>query len=120
MSRFRRDRLSVRAQQWGQFIVIAVRGELKATNIQKLMDCVLEVQGAQPVILDLWDMPRCDPDGIAAVREIKHVLEDQAWAFAVVADPNRQCAQALESGSDPVTTYPDRRTARGALHHAAL
>jgi hypothetical protein len=101
-------------------MVIVVRGDLNATNGQALTDCVLRVQGAQPVILDLWDAPRCDPDGIAAVRGVKQLLEGQAWAFAIVADPARQCARALEAGPDPIPTYADRHAARDALHYAAL
>ena len=120
MSRFRRKRLAVRAQQWGQFMVIVVRGELNGTNRQELTDCVLRIQGAQPVILDLWDAPRCDPGGIAAIREVKQLLEEQAWAFAVVADPDRQCAKTLGAGPDPIRTYRDRHAARDALHYAAL
>lgn len=101
-------------------MVIAVRGEINAANRQELMDCVLRVQGAQPIILDLWDAPRCDPAGIAAIREIGQLLEDQAWAFAVVADPDRQCAKTLATGPDPIRTYRDRHAARDALHYAAL
>jgi len=120
MSRFRIRRLAVRPQQWGQFMVIVVRGELNATNCQALTDCLRRVQGAQPVILDLWDAPRCDPDGVATIREVKQLLEDQAWAFAIVADPSRQCARALGGGPDPIQTYADRHAARDALHYAAL
>ena len=120
MSRFRRKRLAVRAQQWGQFMVIVGRGELNATNRQELTDCVLRIQGARPVILDLWDAPRCDPGGIAAIREVKQLLEEQAWAFAVVADPDRQCAKTLAAGPDPIQTYRDRHAARDALHYASL
>jgi anti-anti-sigma regulatory factor len=120
MSRFRRKRLAVRAQPWGQFMVVVVRGELNAANRQALTDCVLKVQGTRPVILDLSGAPRCDPGGIAAIREVKELLEDQAWAFAVVADPSRQCARALGNGPDPIATYPDRHAARSALHHVAL
>jgi hypothetical protein len=120
MSRFRSKRLTVRTNQWGQFVVVVVRGELNATNHQALTDCVLKVQGTRPVILDLWDASRCDPSGIAAVREVKHLLEDQAWAFAVVADPTTQCANALQAGPDPIRIYPDRHAARSALHHVTL
>jgi hypothetical protein len=101
-------------------MVVVVRGELNATNRQELTDCVLKGQGAQPVILDLWDAPRCDPAGIAAIREVKQLLDEQAWAFAVVADPDRQCAKTLGAGPDPIRTYRDRHAARDALHYAAL
>ena len=120
MSRFRRKRLTVRAQRWGQFIVVVVRGELNAANRQVLTDCVLSVQGDQPVILDLWDASGCDPGGIAAIREVRRLLENQAWALAVVSDPASPCAEALEAGPDPIQTHADRHAARNALHYAAL
>ena len=113
MSRFRRRRLAVRAQKWGQFMVIVVRGEINATNRQALTDCVLRVQGARPVILDLSDAPRCDPGGIAAIREVKQLLEDQAWAFAVVADPSRQCAKSLGGWPRPNSNSSPTGTLRG-------
>ena len=117
MGRFRR---SVRQQDWGHFIVIHVRGELNARNSEELKECVLQIQGARPVILDLWDVPRCDPAGIAAVKDVQHLLDDQAWACAVVADPGGPCTKALEDDPEPIGTYADRRAARSALHHAAL
>jgi anti-anti-sigma regulatory factor len=120
VTRFRRKRFALRVQQWGQFAVIVVNGELNATNGQALTDCVLGIQGAQPVILDLSGAPRCDPGGIAAIREVKQLLEDQAWAFAIVADPSRQCAKSLGADPDPIPTYADRHAARDALHYAAL
>ena len=81
---------------------------------------MLEIQGTRPVILELWDVRRCDPEGIAAVRDVTHLLEEQAWACAVVADPSGPCAEALEADADPIATYRDRRAARSALYHAAL
>jgi ABC-type transporter Mla MlaB component len=117
MGRFRR---SVRQQEWGHFIVFAVRGELNAKTSEELKERVLKIQGDRPVILDLWDVSRCDPAGIAAVRDVQHLLEEQAWACAVVADPRGPCTDALEADPEPVGTYPDRRAARSALHHAAL
>ena len=117
MGRFRQ---SVRQQDWGHFIVLAVRGELNASSSEELRKSVLKIQDARPVILDLSGVPRCDGAGIAVVTEIQHQLEDQAWAFAVVADPDGPCAKALEADPEPIGTYPDRRAARSALHHAAL
>jgi hypothetical protein len=81
---------------------------------------VLKIQGARPVILDLLDVRRCDSGGIASVRDVVQLLEEQAWACAVVADPSGACAEALEADADPIATYRDRRAARSALHHAAL
>jgi ABC-type transporter Mla MlaB component len=117
MGRFRR---AVRQEEWGHFIVVSTRGDLNATNSEELKKCVLEIQGAWPVILDLSDVSRCDPAGIATVRDVTQLLESQAWACAVVADPSGPCAEALESDPEPIETYPDRRAARSALHHAAL
>ena len=101
-------------------MVVTVRGALDGRNREKLQDCVFEIQGAQPVILDLWDVPRCSAAGIGAVRDVKELLERQAWAFAVVADPSGPWPEALGSGPDPIATYTDRRAARSALHYAAL
>ena len=117
MGRFRR---TVRVQEWGHFLVVAARGELNATTSGELKECVLKIQGARPVIVDLWDVSRCDPAGIAAVRDVKHLLDEQAWACAVVADPAGPCAKALEANPEPIGTFADRRAARSALHHAAL
>ena len=117
MGRFRR---AVRTQEWGHFIVVTVRGELNAAHSEELRKCVLKIQGAWPVILDLSDVSRCDPVGIATIRDVEHTLEDQAWACAVVADPSGPCTDALEAEPEPIETYPDRRAARSALHHAAL
>ena len=120
MGRFRRDRLAIRSLQWGQFVVVVARGALNANTGDALKNCVLEIQGAQPVILDLWDVPRCDLAGVSAVRDVKQLLEERAWALAVVADPSGPCAEALGEGPSPIEIYANRRAARTALHHAAL
>jgi anti-anti-sigma regulatory factor len=120
VGRFREGRLSVRAHQWGHFVVLTLQGEFDGRGRDKLKDSVLWVQsgqprGGQPVLLDLWDLPRCDLAGIAAVRDVQELLESRGWAFAVVADPSGPWPKAL----DPIATYPDRRAARSALYHAA-
>lgn len=120
MGRFREERPKARAFGWGHFVVVAVSGDLDANRGKELRHCVLGIQGAQPVILDLWDVPQCDPAGLGAVRDVKQLLEQRGWAFAVVADPLGPCATALESDSDPIRTYPDRRTARAALQYSGL
>ena len=120
MGRFRDKRPKARAFGWGHFMVVAVSGDLDANRGKELRRCVMSIQGAQPVILDLWDVPQCDAAGVTAVRDVKQLLERRGWAFAVVADPFGPCANALEADSDPIRIYPDRRTARAALQHSGL
>jgi anti-anti-sigma regulatory factor len=106
--------------RWGNFVVVRARGELSAKAGEQLREYVLKIQGEQPVILDLLEVPHCDVAGIAAIRDVRQLLDEQAWAFAIVADPSGSCAESLETEPDAIETYSDKRAARSALHHAAL
>ena len=111
------SRLALRSHYWGVLVVVVAAGELNAEGAELLASYLRRVQLDNDVVVDLWDVTRCDPEGVATL-EAAHARADAAgWGFAVVADPDGPCAEALTSsdGTALMATYADRHAAREAL-----
>ena len=96
--------------------MVVASGDLNSEGAELLGRYLRRVQLDNDVVVDLWDVTRCDAEGIAVLEEAKSRAEAAGWGFAVVADPKGPCAQALEaSRASSIVTYADRHEARTAL-----
>jgi len=76
-----------------------------------------KLQRGNDLVVDLWDVSLCDADGIAALQMAKARADEAGWGFAIVADPQGPCVEALESNgfAEEIPTFADRHAARLAL-----
>ena len=111
------SRLALRSHYWGVLVVVVAAGEMNPEGAELLASYLRRVELDNDVVVDLWDVTRCDPEGIATLEAASARAEAAGWGFAVVADPDGACVQALTSsdGTPKMPTYADRHTARTAL-----
>ena len=62
-------RLSLRSYYWGAIVMVVAAGELDANRTDRLDPYLRRLQSGDDLIVDLWDVVRCDPGGIAALAE---------------------------------------------------
>ena len=108
-------RLSLRSYYWGAIVMVVASGELDATSTERLDPYLRRLQAGNDLIVDLWDVARCDPVGIATLAEAKDRATEAGWGFAVVIDPAGPCGEAFEAGGVAIPAFHDRHTARAAL-----
>jgi anti-anti-sigma regulatory factor len=112
------SRLALRSHYWGVLVVVVASGELNADGAELLSSYLKRVQLDNDVVVDLWDVTMCDPEGIATLEAAKARADEAGWGFALVADAEGACVEALEAaGVETIETYPDRHAAREALQH---
>ena len=118
-SKHRVSRLALRAHYWGALVVVVAAGELNADGAARLATYLRRVQLENDLLVDLWDVTRCDPAGIATLEAAKDRAEAAGWGFGVVADPDGPCVEALaaSAAADTITTHADRHSARAALQN---
>ena len=111
------SRLSLRSHYWGALVVVVAAGDLDAQGASLLADYLRRLQVDNDIVVDLWDVAHCDPESVATLEQAKHRAESAGWGFAVVADPDGPCNEALEAASatHTIPIYPDRHSARVAL-----
>jgi anti-anti-sigma regulatory factor len=112
-------RLGLRSHHWGVLVVVVASGELNAEGADMLTAYLRRVQRDNDVIVDLWDVTRCGPEGIATLEAAASRAEAAGWGFAVVADPDGPCVEALAAsdGTTSIGTYADRHAARTSLQY---
>lgn len=112
------SRLAIRSHYWGALVVVVVGGDLDAEGAARLAAHLRRLQRGNDLLVDLWDVTRCDSEGVAALEAAKHRADVAGWGFAIVTDPAGPCAEALEAGdvASAIPTFSDRRDARAALH----
>lgn len=98
-------------------MVVVASGEMNAEGAELLAGYLRRVQQDNDVVVDLWDVTRCDPEGVATLEAAAARAEAAGWGFAVVADPDGPCTEALTAsdGTSRMATYADRHAAREAL-----
>ena len=113
------SRLALRSHHWGVLVVVVAAGELNAEGSELLASYLERVQQDNDVVVDLWDVTLCEPEGVAALAAANVHAEAAGWGFAVVADPDGPCVEAITGdGSESIATYADRHAARAALAHS--
>jgi anti-anti-sigma regulatory factor len=99
-------------------VVVVASGELNADGAELLSSYLRRVQLDNDVVVDLWDITMCDAEGVDALVAAKARADEAGWGFAVVADADGPCVEALDArGVSDITTYADRHAARDALQH---
>ena len=111
------SRLALRSHYWGVLVVVVASGDLNAQGSDLLADYLRRVQLDNDVVVDLWDVTMCDSEGVGTLKAAKARADDAGWGFAIVADPDGPCVEALEEAdlTNELDTYADRRAARQAL-----
>ena len=111
------SRLALRSHYWGALVVVVASGSLDSDGATRLGPMLRKLQRGNDLVIDLWDVSLCDSEGIATLQMAKARADAAGWGFAIVADPDGACAEALESNgvSDEIPTYADRHAARTAL-----
>ena len=110
------SRLALRSHYWGVLVVVVASGDLNADGAEVLEDYLHRVQGGNDIVVDLWDVTRCSPEGVATLEAAKLRSEADGWGFAVVADPDGPCVEALTAdAANTIRTFADRHQARAAL-----
>ena len=110
------SRLALRSHYWGVLVVVVAAGDLNADGAELLASYLRRVQLDNDVVVDLWDVSLCDSEGVSALETAKARADEAGWGFAVVADPDGPCVEALESsGVADIATYSDRHAASTAL-----
>lgn len=111
-------RLSLRSHYWGAIVVVVAAGELDAGTAERFEPYVRRLQAGNDLVVDLWDITRCDSAGIAELDEAKRRADEAGWGFAVVIEPASACAEALKASSAGIPAFNDRHAARAALQHS--
>jgi hypothetical protein len=97
-------------------VVVVASGDLNAEGAEVLDDYLHRVQAGNDIVVDLWDVTSCDPEGVTILEASKKRWEEAGWGFAVVADPDGPCHEALTAGAGAtIVTFADRHAARAAL-----
>ena len=109
-------RLSLRSHYWGALMIVVAAGELDAGTGARLTPYLRKRQAGNDLVLDLWDVTRCDAEGAALLEAAKRHADETGWGFAVVIDPSGPCAGVLREVNAAIPTFEDRHAARAALH----
>jgi anti-anti-sigma regulatory factor len=109
------SRLALRSHYWGVLVVVVASGDLNVQGAELLASYLRRVQQDNDVVVDLWDVSMCDSDGVATLEAAKARADEAGWGFAVVADADGPCAEALAAAGLAIETHADRHTARTAL-----
>lgn len=108
-------RLSLRSHYWGALMVVVAAGEIDAGTGERLGPYLRKLQTGNDLLLDLWDVTRCDAAGIALLEDAKCHADEAGWGFALVVDPSSPCAGVLREAGTTIPTFEDRHGARAAL-----
>jgi hypothetical protein len=100
MGRFSRRRSSsqvVESYDRGSAIV-AVRGKLDWESVEPLNRCLRDHQDTRDVVLDVWNVTRCEPAALIAILQAALTrAEDSGRGVALVGEPSRTCMQVIEA-----------------------
>ena len=114
-------RISVRSDSRGP-VVVTLRGKLNWHSVEPLNRCLAEHQGERDVILDVWDLTRCEPAALIAILQAALMrAADNDRGFALVGEPTSACMQIIEAnpGTQSLVHCRDTDAAFVALQHAA-
>ena len=90
-------RVSVRSYHWGP-VIVALRGKLDWEGVEAVNRCLREHQSERDVILDVWNLTRCEPAALVAILQAAMVrAEDTHQGFALVGEPSSTAMQAIEA-----------------------
>ena len=98
-------------------MMVVVGGPLDAEGGRALAAHLRQAQVDGDLIVDLWDVTRFEPESVAVFTEAKRRADEAGWGFAMVADPNGPCRDAIENAGETENLRPftTRQEARAAL-----
>ena len=106
----------MRAHRWGSVLVVVVSGPVDADAAVVLGTQLRKLQRETDVLVDLWDVTELDSVAIDTLAGAKHRAADAGWGFAIVADPESPCAEALAAhAGDLLKPFASRQAARAGL-----
>ena len=90
-------RVSVRSHHWGP-IIVALRGKLDWESVESVNGSLREHQTERDVILDVWNLTRCEPAALVAILQAAMVrAENSRRGFALVGEPSWTAMDAIEA-----------------------
>ena len=106
----------MRAHYWGPVLVVVVNGNVDADAAVVLGTQLRKLQRESDLLIDLWDVTSMDPVAIDTLAGAKHRADAGGWGFAIVADPEGPCAEALAAHQgDLLKPFRSRKAARDAF-----
>ncbi len=112
------SRLALRSHYWGVLVVVVAAGDLNTEGADLLASYLRASSSTTTSSSTSGTSRSATPMGSRRSRPRRPGPDEAGWGFAVVADPDGACAEALEaSGVSDIATYADRRAAREALQH---
>ena len=112
--------MALRSHYWGPLLIVVVSGEIDSKGAALLGSQLRELQIANDVVVDLWDVTEMDAAAVASLEAAKRRADAGGWGFALVADPAGPCDEALKAaGIDgALAPFPSRQAARAALQQS--
>ena len=109
--------MKLRSHYWGPTVMVVVGGPLDVEGARTLAAHLRHAQGDGDLIVDLWDVTKFAPDSVAVFTEAKRRADEAGWGFAMVADPNGPCRDAIELAgqTENLRPFTTRQEARAAL-----
>jgi len=79
-------------------VIVALRGKLDWEGVEAVNRCLREHQNERNVVLDVWNVTRCEPAALVAILQAAMVrAEDTHQGFALVGEPSSTAMQAIEA-----------------------
>jgi hypothetical protein len=120
-SRRRTSPLVVRSDTSGPTVVV-MRGKLDWPSVEPLNRCLSEHQDARDVVLDVWNVTRCEPAALVAILQAALMrAEDSDRGFALAGEPCRMCMDVIDANpaTRPLLRCRDADAACVAFERAA-
>src|SRR5688572_30278533 len=97
--------------------MVVVSGPLDSDGARTLAAHLRHAQGDGDLIIDLWDVTKFESRAVGIFTEAKVRADQAGWGFAMVADPNGPCTDAIERAGEMENLRPfaTRQEARAAL-----
>ena len=110
-------RFGVRAHYWGALLVVVPIGDIDVGAADELASGLATLSLTTDLMIDLVDVTSLDAAGVAALVTAKRSAEKDGWGFALVANPDGPCTEAIRAAGqmDTLKPFPDRHAARAAL-----
>jgi anti-anti-sigma regulatory factor len=107
----------MRSHYWGALVVVVASGDLDGDGAERLGPLLRKLQRGTDLVVDLWDVTYCGPEGVTTLKMAKARAHEAGWGFAVVADPAGACAEALTAADliKDIPTFAYRHAARAAI-----
>ena len=110
-------RFAFRAHYWGALLVVVLMGDIDAPAADTLASRLARIRYTNDLIIDLIDATGLDVAAVGVLVSAKRRVENAGWGFALVAQEDGPCRQAMKKAGQLETLAPfaTRQAARTAL-----